>query len=469
MEKTTRILATVRKTITRYNLLQQADHVLIAYSGGTDSSCLLAVLLELQKEFSLRLSLAHFNHKLRLQADEDERFVRETAARHSLPLFVGSAKVGSLAKKRKLNLEEAGRQLRYGFLKKTANKIGANKIATGHTLTDQAETLLMRIMRGSGLRGLSGIYPALEGMIIRPLIELEQEKIVSFLKEKNIPYRIDESNFDRRFLRNRIRLELIPFIKKNFEPQIVAHLARLASIWQEEETLLEKMTEAQAQNAFIKTKDGQLKLSGKHLDQLPLAFQRRLVRSFIQKLKGNLLDISSKNIETVLDLKEGKEIHLKKDLILRREEGIIDLKPKKSPEVKYQYRWSDQNIIEIKEIGLRFEAKELEASKVTSFNFNDKLNAYLDKSKLKFPLLIRNRKPGDSYQPLGAPGRKKLKEIMRAKHIPLSERDKLPVFLSQDRIIWVYGLPVSEGYKVKPQTRRILLIKKINSNKRFNE
>jgi len=468
MDKTTGILSVVRKTIIKYNLLHQADHVLLAYSGGTDSSCLLAVLLELQPEFSLRLSLAHFNHKLRLSADEDQRFVQEIAARYSLPLFVGSAEVRSLAKKRKINLEETARHLRYDFLKKTSAKIGANKIATGHTMSDQAETLLMRIMRGSGLRGLAGIYPALEGKIIRPLIELEREKIIFFLKKRNIPYRLDESNFDRRFFRNRIRLELIPFIKENFELQIVAHLARLASIWQEEEALLERIVEAKAQTALIVAKNGQLQLSAKHLGQLPLALQRRIVRYFIQKLKGNLRDISFKDIETVLDLKEGKECYLKKDIILRRERGIFSLKTKKLPKVKYQYSWSGQNKIEIKEIGLTFEAQELEAQKVTSFNFNDKLTAYLDRSKLKFPLSIRSRKPGDSYQPLGSPGRKKLKEIMRAKHIPLSLREKLPVFLSGEQIIWVYSLPISEVHKVRPQTTCIFLIKAINDNKKFS-
>jgi len=461
MLKTAMILPTVRKTINRYHLLQKGDRVLIAYSGGTDSSCLLTVLLELKKEFSLQLFLAHFNHKLRLKAEDDEQFVKEIAGRYLLPLFVSSADVRSVAKKRKLNLEETARNLRYEFLKKTASKIDANKIATGHTMTDQAETLLMRIMRGSGLGGLTGIYPAVEGMIIRPLIQLEREEIASFLKERKIPYRVDESNFDRRFLRNRIRTELIPFIKNNFEPRIVAQLGKLASIWQEEEVLLKKITEEKAQTAIIKDKDSQLKLSHKHLICLPLALQRQVVRLFIKKLKGNLRGISFKDIEAVLNLKEGKECHLKKNLTLRREGRIIYLKPKKLPKVEYQYRWPGHKKIEIKEIGLGFEGKKLAVQEVSSFNFNDKQNAYLDRSKLKFPLLIRSRKPGDCYQPLGAPGRKKLKEIMRAKGVPLSERDKHPVLISEGEIVWVYGLPVSEKYKITPQASRIFLIKKI--------
>ncbi|GAI05678.1 unnamed protein product, partial [marine sediment metagenome] len=156
------ILDIVKKTIQEYKLLEKNDRILIAYSGGVDSTGLLNLLLELREKWSFELFLGHFNHKLRHTADEDEQFVKRMARKYSLPLFVGSKDVSSYARAKKLNIEEAGRELRYDFLKKTALKIGGAKIATGHTKTDQAETFLMRLMRGSGLRGLGGIFPLVE-------------------------------------------------------------------------------------------------------------------------------------------------------------------------------------------------------------------------------------------------------------------------------------------------------------------
>lgn len=454
------ILKTIRKTVKEYNLLEKKNKVLIAYSGGPDSSCLLALLLELRQELSLEIFLGHFNHKLRPRAEDDEKFVKNVAQKHSLPLFVGSRNVRAFAKRRKLNLEEAARKLRYDFLRKTAANIGANKIATGHTMTDQAETLLMRLMRGSGMQGLAGLYPMVEGMIIRPLIQLEREDIKLYLKKRGIPYQIDESNFDRRFLRNRIRMELIPYIRKNFEPKIVAQLGKVASILQEEEALLGKIAMEKAQSAIL-IKNRQICLDLDSLFSLPLALRRRTVRRFIHQLKGDLRGISFKDIESVLAMAKGKEYHMKKNLILCREGGLIFLKARNFRQAKYEYRWSGRKSLKIKEVNSIFEGKELGMEDFASLDFNDNVYAYLDLEKLRFPLLVRSRREGDRYRPLGSPGKKKLKEIMRAKHIPLSQRKSQPLFLSGKEIVWVLGLPVSEKYKISHQTKRIFVIRKL--------
>jgi tRNA(Ile)-lysidine synthase len=454
------ILDRVKKTIQEYKLLERKDRILVAYSGGVDSTGLLTLLLELRQEWFFELFLGHFNHKLRHAADEDEQFVRRVANRYSLPLFVGSKDVRSYARKKRLNIEEAGRELRYDFLKKTALKIGTAKIATGHTMTDQAETFLMRLMRGSGLRGLGGIFPSVEGKIVRPLIQVERQDIEAYLKEKGIEFRIDESNLDRRFLRNRIRLDLIPYIKKNFEPEIVSSLARIASIIREEDSLLEKIAQEKAKKAISKG-NNRISLQVKLLSSFPRAMARRVVRDFISELKGNLREISFEDVESVLRLKEGKEFPLRKDHILRREKNQIFLKSKTPPKVKYEYRWGGKGPLEIKELKLKFEGKKIKRGKSLPNDFDDQTRAFLDLGKLKFPLLVRNRREGDRYQPLGAPGQKKLKEIMRAKGIPLSERERRPVFLSGDKIVWILGLPVSEKFKVEKGTSDIFAIKKL--------
>jgi len=454
------ILKKINKTIKKYNLIQSGDKILIAYSGGADSTGLLALLWELQKEWALELALAHYNHQLRRRADEDERFVREVARKYTLPVFVGSEDVRSYARSKSLNLEEAGRQLRYAFLEKTAKKWGASKIATGHTMTDQAETFLMRLLRGSGTRGLGGIYPIVEGMVIRPLLQVKREEIEAYLSKQHLPYRVDESNFDRRFFRNRIRLELIPCLQEKYEPRILDRLSNTASILQEEDNLLDKIGKEKAEKAFIK-KNNRILLDTGFLSSLPLALRRRVLRNFISKVKGDLRGISFSDVEAVLELGEGKECDLQKGLSLRREGGFIFLKEEARPKIEYEHLWNGRSILEIKELSLKFEGKRIKNGNSLPLKIDDEREVFLDGEKLKFPLLVRNRKQGDKYQPLGAPGQKKLKEIMRAKRISLSDREKKPVFLGAKNIIWVVGLPVSESYRVKKNTRVVFRIRRL--------
>lgn len=452
------IQETFKKTIREYNLLEKKDKILIAYSGGLDSTGLLSLLLELRKEWAFRLFLGHFNHKLRQSAEDDEDFVKQVAQKFSIPLFVDHKDVRNYAQSKRINLEEAGRELRYDFLKKTALEIGKAKIATAHTMTDQAETFLMRLMRGSGLRGLGGIFPV-KGEIIRPLIQIEREEIELFLKKKKMPFRIDETNFDRRFLRNRIRLELIPYIRENYEPQIVSQLGRTASIIREENVFLEKIGKEKARGAILR-KNNQHLLDSKSLSSFPKALARRVVQEFISDLKGDLREISFEDVESVLNLKEGKERPIKKDIVLRREQGLIFLKKKPHPKIRYEYSWNGKSPLEIRELKLRFMGKRIKRGK-SPLRFDDNTTAFLDLDKLRFPLLVRSRQDGDRYRPLGAPGMKKLKEIMRAKRIPLTERERRPVFLSGGEIVWILGLPVSEKFKVQEGSGNIFVINKL--------
>ncbi len=453
-----RIFTKVKKTILGHGLFRKKDRILIACSGGVDSTALLHILLDLSQEWSFELFLGHFNHRLRSTADRDERFVRRMAKKYSLPLFVGRQDVRSYARKKKLNIEEAGRELRYRFLKRTAARIGTGKIATGHTMSDQAETFLMRLLRGSGLRGLAGIYPAVEGMVVRPLLEVEREEIENYLKAQGIEFRFDESNLDRRYLRNRIRLELIPYLEENFEPGIVSQLGKIASIIREEDTFLEKLSEREAKKLIMK-KGNELFLNAKSLRLLPLALSRRIVRNFLSELRGSLRGVSFEDVEGVLSLGEGKGYPLRRDFVLRRERGWIS-KSKKTPKIPFEYLWSGKVPLDIEEIHLKFKGKKMGSKSCSRFDFDDCTRVYLNSNKLKFPLCVRNRREGDRYHPLGAPGKKKLKEVFRAKEIPPSERERCPVFLSRGEIVWALGLPVSERFKITRKTNEIFLIEK---------
>jgi len=440
------VLEAAKKTIEKYKLLTREDKILVALSGGVDSCALLAVLLELRKEWAFDLFLGHFNHRLRPGAIEDEQFVRKVAKQHSLPLFVGSEDVRSYARDRRLNLEEAGRVLRYDFLIRTAQKIGDAKVATGHNMNDQAETFLMRLLRGSGLRGLGSIFPVIEGRIIRPLLFVERKEIEAYLRKKSIEFRRDESNLDRRLTRNKIRLDLIPHIQENFEPKIIPHISRVVSILQEEDDLLEKLTSTEVRKTIIQ-KDGKACLDLKAMSALPRGLARRIIRKFIKELKGDLKGISFEDVESILELGEKKSFHLKKKFLLTRGKDLVCLRKIPSPKIEYEYVWDGNRPLVIEELHLIVEAKRLKHGS-SPFVFDDNSRVFLDGKKIGFPIRIRNRREGDRYQPLGAPGKKKLKEIMRAKRIPLEERDRRPVFVFGDEIIWILGFPVGEKHKI---------------------
>jgi tRNA(Ile)-lysidine synthase len=449
------VIETVKETIREHNLLEKKDNVLLAFSGGLDSTGLLAVFLELRKEWRLELFLGHFNHRLRPGAGKDERFAQKVAQEHALPLFVASEDVRSFAKQNRLNLEEAGRVLRYEFLAETAQKIGGAKIATGHTMNDQAETFFMRLMRGSGLKGLTCISQVVEGRIIRPLISVEKKDIADYVNKKGWEFREDESNFDRSFARNKARLDLIPYIQENFEPNIIQRIGKIVSILQEEEKLLEKWASHETKKAVL-LQNGEIRLDLNSLLTLPHGLARRVVRDFIRKLKGDLREISFEDVDSLLNLDEGKSLQLTKEFLLKREKGLVFCRPELPEKVTYEYEWDGSSPLILEELSLLIKAERIKQPQ--SFTFDNNARAYLDDKNIRFPMQVRSRQEGDRYQPLGAPGNKKLKEIMRAKDIPLTEREKKPVFLSGDKIVWVLGLPVAEKFKISDKTKEVLVL-----------
>jgi len=454
------VFSTFKKTIFRQQMIAPGESVLVAYSGGADSTALLHLLLELRRKTPFELALAHFNHKLRKGADEDERFVRKVARRFRLPLVVKCRDVKAYARVKRLNLEEAARILRYDFLEKAAVRTGATKIATGHTQNDQAETFLIRLLRGSGPRGLGGIHPVVEGRIIRPLIGISRKEVEIFCRRKKLAFRTDETNRDKRFLRNKIRLGLIPYLERNYEPRLVSRLGRLALILQEDEGVLDKITGDEFAGQIVR-KGRQVLLDAQKIAGLPKGLARRAVRAFIREIKGDLRRISFEDVEAVLRLGEGRELTLPKKLHLRREGGLIFVKSRSAFKAPYVYSWDGNRLLRVLEAGMRFSGEKVGSRKKRAFVFDDKAGCSCDAGKLRFPLVVRARQNGDRYQPLGAPGRKKLKEALRAKRIPLPERDRLPVFCSAGDIVWVPGLPVAEDFKITAKTKWIFCIKKI--------
>ena len=461
-----RVFQAFKAAVLEQAMIVPGDRVLAACSGGPDSVALVRLLLELREEMPLEIVIAHFNHQIRAEAGADKAFVAELARRSVLPFVSGSKNVRREAAKRNLNLEETARVLRYEFLRDAARKTGATKIATGHNMNDQADTLLMRLFRGAGLPGLAGIAPVSGPAacpVIRPLLGVRREEIEAYLKAEKLEFRTDASNLDRRLLRNRIRLGLLPEIEKNYQAKAVEHLARLAALIREEDDLLSGFIRELAEEFILRTK-GEASLDVRTLALVPPALARRVAREFIREIKGDLRAVSFENIESLLALREGKELTVRKGVALRREGGRL-VRVRRAPAARpFDKSWDGRG--ELKVGGMTFRGKTADRPAGFLSRGDDRRRVVLDRDKLAFPLVVRSRRPGDLYRPVGAPGRKKLKEILRAKGISRSDRDRLPVFLAGGEIAWVPGLPAAEKFKVDAATKRLFSIEKIGGGRR---
>lgn len=444
-----------KRQVLKKGLIKPGDHILLAYSGGPDSTCLLALLNRLRQEIFFTLSLAHLNHGLRATAFQDEALVREMAHRFGLPLVIKRLDVRGYARRHRLNLEAAGRELRYSFLEETRRRLGANKIATAHTMDDQAETFLLRLLRGAGPLGLGGIFPVVEGKIIRPLLDLERQQVEAYLQSQRLPFSLDESNLDRRYLRNRIRLELIPYLKKKFAPQIVRRLARTAEILREEEAYW-AMLENEAASRAIKSFNQGYLLDSQVIASLHPALARRLIRRFLRLVRSSGQEANFSEIEAIRNLEPGQEIHLRRRVKLIRLGSYILERSIILKHRQYEISWDGQSLVELPLLGLRFRGRLVSGGEAPSFN--DQRLACLRPDLMHFPLQIRPRNPGDRYHPVGTGGPRKIKEIMRARRIPPFLRPFWPLFLSAGKIVWVPGCPVAEEFKVRGEEEKIYLI-----------
>ncbi len=458
----------IHTIITKYKMLSKNDLVLVCVSGGADSVALLYLLCLLKDEFSLKLHIAHLNHMIRAKdAEKDAEFVRNLAQRLKLPIISRRMDVPSFVKKNRLSSEEGARILRHRFFSASAAKIKADKVAIAHTADDQAETVLMRIIRGTGLEGLGGMQPVVEqnGMkIIRPLIEVWKKEIENYLKQNNLRFRLDLSNKDKAYFRNKIRLALIPYLTRNYNSRIKEILLRLGDGAREDYACLEKKAEKVFEKLVEAKKDKfEIEFSIKRLKKYPLAIQRIVMRLAIEKIKGDLRRISFQNLGDLNGLIQSSGnlfLHLADKIKVRKEyDKLIFYKPRRQKRIKgFKYKLKTPGVTTISESGLKITTADY-ADKISVVAKTAKEVAYFDYDKIKFPLFARNRLPGDRVRPLGMKGKKKLKDIFIDQKIPLLQRDFTPLIVSADKkIIWVVGVKNSDEFKLTPATKRILKI-----------
>ena len=466
-----KVLGTVRQTISDHKMLVSGDSVLIAVSGGQDSVTLVHVLHTLSAEYHLRLAVAHLNHCLRgKDSDRDAEFVTDLARKLDLPCYIEKADVRRLQKRARLSLEEAGRKIRYGFFKEIANRYGFTRIALGHHSNDNAELVLMNLLRGSGPLGLSGIIPVREGNIIRPLIHLKRSEIVDYITEKKLPFVTDTSNLDISYRRNRIRHHLIPELEKSYNPAIIDTLNRLGTIMRDEDQWLDSILDREFGNCISLEGPDKVSIELDSLKGVANAAGRRLVRKAILAVKKDLRRITLSHIDAILalmnkspakgslNLPDGiRAILMNTELIIGKNVSADDSAGSgESGKVEYQYNVSVPGVLFLKEAGATLKLTEIESGAPSDLHDAGANLALFDMDRIRLPLVVRNPRPGDRFSPLGLDGTQKVKKYFIDHKIPASQRRLCPLLLSGDKIIWIAGHRIDNCAKVVSTTTRIL-------------
>jgi len=451
-------LSKLKAYILKEHLTSDGDRIAIAVSGGIDSVVMLDALCKLGEELNIKPGIIHFNHNVRPYGCKvDALFVEKLAQDRGLPFMISSADVPEIAKREKRSLEETGRNERYSFFSSLIKEGTCDKIALAHTSDDQEETFFMRLLKGSGPKGLSGISPVREGNYIRPLLDTCRKDIELYAEHFRLCYREDQTNWDQNFLRSRIRHRLIPLLKKDFNPGLSGVLSRTIHIFRTEDEFLDSLAEQSLKSIIIHGKDEELILNAERLDHYNLALKRRILRLAIFNILHNSADVDYDYIERIIKLLSGETGKLLKlpGLIIRNSYGTLILS-KRFPEsepVLYEKSLDlpGETISDFFGIKIKTEIRDQ-----NDMSYNSPFKARFDGSNIHGPLLLRNRRKGDKFIPLGMKGKKKLKDFLIDEKIPGFKRDMIPVITSGDDILWVVGMRIDERFKVTGESKNIV-------------
>ena len=466
-------LDNVDRTISNHHMFRSGDSVLVGVSGGPDSVALFHILSTLASKYFIRLGIAHLNHCLRSdESDRDARFVSGFAERYRVPFHLDKKNVRAYAASHKLSIEEAGRKVRYEYLTLVAERKGYDKIALGHHADDNAESVLMYLIRGSGLKGLSGIGPVRGGKIIRPLIRQTRSEILKYLENYQIDYVTDTSNTDKQYLRNRIRHHLIPLLARTYNPNIVDNLNRLSDIVRSDDRWIRRQIQPMIEKSVLKVEEGRITLSIPLLAGLHKAVQRRLLRCMIERVKGDLRRITYAHIEAIRNLAQtgpsDGRLDLPDRILITRNKEMLTLSKEKQPlrlltsppgpavEKGYAYQIQASDTVYIRELGMCLKASMVPIEPLPDFETAGHTVAFFDMNTLEFPLILRNFQPGDRFSPIGLGGSQKIKDFFANKKVPREERTRRPILTSGEKIIWVVGYRIDDSVKINPSTRRVL-------------
>jgi tRNA(Ile)-lysidine synthase len=457
----------VLRTIRKHGMILRGDHVLVAVSGGADSMALLLFLHELAPGMHLSLTVAHLEHGLRgAESHADREFVRRVSDGLGLSFVCESVDVRSLADAEGRNLEETARNARYEFLRRAAEAAGANRIATGHTRNDQAETVLFRLLRGSGPGGFEGIHAVIEGRIIRPLLECSRESIREFLAARNAEWREDSSNRDVSLQRNRIRHELVPYLEKHFNPQLVPALTRDAALVHAANDFLEQKAALIYDGMHTQLPDG-VSLSVGSLTGLHVALRHQVVRRALREALGSLQGIQAVHIQDLISLcgeaKSGCRLRLPGGIEVQRNLDKLDIRRGPhpgTPGFRYSLPWPGRCFVP--ELGMEFLSSIREGTNAgVGANIDFRVSPLLNPEALPDILTIRSRLPGDRY---GGGGHRKVKKMLLSARIPVPERAACPMLAAGDAVIWIPGFPPAKSFMPNPGSRRSVLVEALDAS-----
>ena len=451
--------------IRQHHLESSGEKLLVAVSGGPDSVCLLHILVKLQEELKVKLHLAHLNHQLRgAESEADADYVADLARQLGIPATIEKREVKDYQARERLSPEEAAREVRYGFLAEVTKSIGADRVAAGHTLDDHIETILMHLTRGTGTRGLRGLQPYTEWKsktgslnIIRPLLEISHEETEDYCQQHQLMPRLDASNLSLSPLRNRIRQQLLPLLR-SYNPRVTEALLRTGRIASDDIDFLDEQI-ARLWDEIARQWGKTVTLDQERFDPLPSALKRYLLRASLEKLLGSAKDVEMRHIEEMMSLvtkQAGKRLSLPQGLIFsieynqyRLTSDLASLSPFPTLEGEVHLKIPGQTSLS----GWLIEASIIDRKRMTE---EDDFTAYLDLGKSGDKLVVRSRRRGDRFQPLGLPQSKKVGEFMINAKIPQAWRGKIPIVCSPEKIVWVVGWRIDDRVKVTEGTKQVL-------------
>jgi tRNA(Ile)-lysidine synthase len=470
------MLDKVQKTIEKYGMLNSGDRVGVAVSGGPDSVALLKLLAMIAGDWNLELVILHMNHGIRgEESDRDESFVKKLGRTMEIAVTTKFVSIPGLRKKKKASLEDISREERYRFFREAAQSEGLNKVALGHNLNDQAETVIINFLRGSGMRGLKGMLPVRDDFYIRPLIEITGQEISSFLVNEDIESVNDSTNVSELFLRNRIRSYLIPELTKKYNPKLVEAIGQMTGILRHEDDFIRGSVEEIISDWGTCRDKDEITVDITKLVGLHKALQQRVIKVLLENYTPAKKGIGYQHVRSVVDLAEGQNasgvLSFPFCINVRREYGSLIFSKKgerHSSGAKAIEAGTDglqfccpveiPGRADIPETGMSFRFDFIEVEKV-NFESVDTDTVFMDYDAISPPLFLRNMKPGDRIQPIGMNGTKKLSEFFIDMKVPKLKRRKIPLLVDQKSVLWIPKMRLNQRVKITDMTEKVVKAK----------
>ncbi|MEW5800034.1 MAG: tRNA lysidine(34) synthetase TilS [Bacteroidota bacterium] len=426
----------------KHGLIGERQKVVVAVSGGIDSIALLDFFAWLRETKKIDVVAAHVNHKLRgKESDGDEKFVHRVCAEYAIPLFTERVLTKKIAKQTKCSVQETARDLRYSFFDTLQKSLNANAVATAHNANDNAETMLINIFRGSGVEGLGGI-PLRRNEIVRPFLCVTRKEIERYVKKRKLPYREDSTNKHVDYTRNYLRHKIIPNIEQRLNPSLINTLFRMSEIFRMNAAFT---TDALKAVPVFDPLKGELNI--RQLEQIHPYLQQMLLHRVLTEKN---IEPAYETIHSILDLKENQKgtiVDLDKSFVAERIDDAIVIRKRVSPK-EFEFRLEDEGVVRTDDFIFTIKKSGVPDNKTKS----DSSYEYVDASVLKFPVIVRNWRKGDSFTPLGMRGKKKLSDFFAEGRFSSEQKKKIPVVESGNKIVWIAGKRLDDRFKLTDKT-----------------